>query len=224
MHSISSKLIKITSNSQYKNALAKIENLIKKGFGNLSKKETERLKQTSIVIQAYEKVKFNSIFYFIFLIQLTLLACNNQTSKHVKGDPTITVEFDDSSMNQAISLARETLPNFKKALTNDSAANQFSLKLKYSTPNGGQEHIWISQVKIKDGQMKGVIDNAPNNIPSLQLGDTISVSEEVVSDWMFKKSDSIYGGFTIRVLRDRMNETERTELDRSLGYSFALEK
>jgi len=72
--------------------------------------------------------------------------------------------------------------------------------------------------------MNGVIDNAPNNIPSVQLGDTISVSEDVISDWMFKKSDSIYGGFTIRVLRDRMNETERAELDRWLGYPFALEK
>lgn len=169
-------------------------------------------------------IRTRSLAYTLFLLQLIVIACNNPASKQAKGDPTITVEFDDSSMNQAISLARVTLPNFKKALTKDPAANQFSLKLKYSTPNGGHEHIWISQVKIKDGQMNGVIDNAPNNIPSLQLRDTISVSEEVVSDWMFKKSDSIYGGFTIRVLRDRMNETERAELDRSLGYPFALEK
>jgi uncharacterized protein YegJ (DUF2314 family) len=95
--------------------------------------------------------------------------------------------------------------------------------LKYPTPSG-HEHIWISQIKIKGGQMSGVIDNSPNNIPSLQLGETIPVDEEAISDWMFKKADSIYGGFTIRVLRDRMNETERAELDRSLGYPFAIEK
>ena len=82
-----------------------------------------------------------SFAYTLFLLQLILIACNNQTGKHAKGDPTTAVEFDDSRMNQAISLARETLPNFKKALTNDTAAYQFSLKLKYSTSNGGQEHL-----------------------------------------------------------------------------------
>lgn len=181
------------------------------------------MKQTSIALQAYEKAKFKPILYFMFLVQLTLFACNNPANKHSKGDPVIAVESEDSSMNQAIGLARETLSNFKNALTTDTAASQFSLKLKYPIPSG-HEHIWISQVKIIDGQMSGVIDNSPNDIPSLKLGDTISISEEKISDWMFKKSDSIYGGFTIHVLRDRMNETERAELDRSLGYPFAAEK
>ncbi len=215
--------MKITSASQYKNALGQIERLIKKGFGNLSKKETERLKQTSIVIQAYEMVKFRRNLCFIFLIQLTLIACNTPTSKQFKGDPVIAVESEDSSMNRAIRHARETLLNFKNALTSDTGAKQFSLKLKYPTPIG-HEHIWISQIKIINGQMKGIIDNSPNDIPSLKLGDTISVNEEGISDWMFIKSDSIYGGFTIRVLRDRMNETERAKLNRSLGYPFAPEK
>jgi antitoxin component HigA of HigAB toxin-antitoxin module len=88
-----SKLMKIKSNSQYKNALVKIEKLIKKGFGNLSKKETERLKQTSIAIQGYEKVKYKPILYFIFLIQLTLLAYYNPTSKPSKGDPVIAIKI-----------------------------------------------------------------------------------------------------------------------------------
>jgi hypothetical protein len=72
----------------------------KKGSSNLSEKETERLKQISMAIEAYEKIKSKPIIYSIFLIQLILFACTNPTSKQSKGDPIIAVGADDSSMNQ----------------------------------------------------------------------------------------------------------------------------
>lgn len=50
--------MKIASNSQYHTALAEIETLIEKGFGNLTKKETGKLKQISLAVEAYEKNRY----------------------------------------------------------------------------------------------------------------------------------------------------------------------
>lgn len=52
------EVMKITSNSQYHAALAEIESFIEKGFSNLTKKETEKLKQISMAVEAYEKTKY----------------------------------------------------------------------------------------------------------------------------------------------------------------------
>jgi HTH-type transcriptional regulator/antitoxin HigA len=53
-----SKVLKITTNSQYHATLARIESFIEKGFGNLTKKETEELKHISLAVETYEKKKY----------------------------------------------------------------------------------------------------------------------------------------------------------------------
>ena len=50
--------MKIVSNSQYHTALAEIETLIEKGFGNLTKKETGKLEQISLAVEDYEKNRY----------------------------------------------------------------------------------------------------------------------------------------------------------------------
>lgn len=50
--------MKIASNSQYHSALAIIESFIEKGFADLTVKETNQLKQTSLAIEAFEKKKY----------------------------------------------------------------------------------------------------------------------------------------------------------------------
>jgi HTH-type transcriptional regulator/antitoxin HigA len=50
--------MKITTNSQYHEALAKIETFIEKGFNNLTKKETEDLKDISSAVEMFEKKKY----------------------------------------------------------------------------------------------------------------------------------------------------------------------
>lgn len=51
-------MMNITSNSEYHTALAEIETFIEKGFGKLSKKETAKLEQISLAVEAYEKNKY----------------------------------------------------------------------------------------------------------------------------------------------------------------------
>jgi HTH-type transcriptional regulator / antitoxin HigA len=53
-----SKAIKITTNSQYHETLARIETFIEKGFSNLTEKETEELKNISLAVETYERKKY----------------------------------------------------------------------------------------------------------------------------------------------------------------------
>lgn len=53
-----SKELKITSNSQYHETLARIEAFIEKGFSNLTEKETDELQHISLAVAAYEKNKY----------------------------------------------------------------------------------------------------------------------------------------------------------------------
>jgi HTH-type transcriptional regulator / antitoxin HigA len=53
-----SKAMKITTNSQYHETLARIETFIEKGFSNLTEKETEELKYISLAVETYEKKKY----------------------------------------------------------------------------------------------------------------------------------------------------------------------
>lgn len=50
--------MRIMTDRQYQGALAKIETFIEKGFCNLTKKETEDLKDISLAVEMFEKKKY----------------------------------------------------------------------------------------------------------------------------------------------------------------------
>ncbi|MBA2563357.1 MAG: helix-turn-helix domain-containing protein [Chitinophagaceae bacterium] len=50
--------MKISTNSQYHTALAKIESFVEKGFKNLAQRETEELQKLSVAVEEYEMQKY----------------------------------------------------------------------------------------------------------------------------------------------------------------------
>lgn len=154
--------------------------------------------------------------FLAILILLGLFSCqNNQTSKiEREGEPTIyTFTDEDTEMNEAIITANQTLGEFDKAL---KCANPdyrlFALKTRFKTPNGG-EHIWVSNISIKGNTYYGVVDNLPEKTTEVKMGDSIQVHKDNISDWMYVDNQKLRGGFTIRLLRKRMTESERKQYD-----------
>lgn len=88
----------------------------------------------------------------------------------------------------------------------------FALKTRFKTANGG-EHIWVSNISLKDNKYYGVVDNLPESTTDVKIGDTIQIVNENISDWMYIDNQKLRGGFTIRLLRKRMTETERKQFD-----------
>jgi uncharacterized protein YegJ (DUF2314 family) len=149
------------------------------------------------------------------------LGCSRTDGQRVHRDGEPDVEFvaeEDTAMNTAMATARSTLDQFVVRLTHPGPSQRDpSLKIRISE---GEivEHIWATDIRYEDGRFSGRINNEPLDITRVRLGDSIDVTPDQVSDWMVVDGGRLVGGYTIRVLRDRMSTAERAELDRSLNF------
>lgn len=156
----------------------------------------------------------------IAIIFLGILSCskNQNTKTEREGEPTIyTVPDTDEEMNDAIKIANQTLETFNEALRSENPiVSYFALKTRFDTPDGS-EHIWLSIISFKDNKYFGVVDNLPESTTEVNLGDTIQITNDNISDWMYIDNQKLQGGYTIRLLRNRMSEEERKMFDAESG-------
>ena len=159
---------------------------------------------------------------FLLLFSICILSCNSNKKIERQNEPTIyNVEENDVEMNKAIEKAKQTIDSFDYAFKNNSRVfTFFGLKKKFEE-NGNVEHIWIGNIqKIESGKYIGVIDNLPEKIKSVKLGDTVQIEKKEISDWMYIKKTELHGGYTIRLLRERMTEDERKKFDAESGMKI----
>lgn len=160
-----------------------------------------------------------SLLNVSFLLTI-IISCNSRQSDKLQreGEPEVYyMEETDAEMNEAIKKANESIDQFKNALLNmDPKYNYFALKARFNTEEGG-EHIWLGNVWLKNDMFYGVVDNLPVATSDVQLGDTVQVLSERISDWMMIENQRLIGGYTIRLLRKRMTEDERKQFDSENG-------
>jgi uncharacterized protein YegJ (DUF2314 family) len=155
------------------------------------------------------------------ILIISLLGCQNNP-KVIKrdGEPDISrVADDNKQMNKAIILAKQTLGEFDHALlSHDTALKFLAMKMRFETPEGGGEHIWLNQITKKDNQYYGVIANVPALAMQVKLGDSVEIPKDKISDWMYVQNGKLKGGYTIRALRDQLSETEKKAFDAENGF------
>lgn len=162
----------------------------------------------------------------IIIASLLLLSCNQSKNDKTQreNEPDIyNLKESDTAINNAIAKANETLNQFETILKNDEQyLNYYSIKQNFPTSNGGGEHIWVGQIKLINGNYSGIIGNDPIYTKAVKLGDTVTVAKNKISDWMIidGTTGKTKGGYTIRVLRDRMSTEEKAQFDVSSGLVF----
>jgi uncharacterized protein YegJ (DUF2314 family) len=130
--------------------------------------------------------------------------------------PVVQVDAEDPEMKDAIAQAQATLAAFVATLRDPQPGHRdFSIKAFF--PDLG-EHIWVADVSHADGVFAGALGNEPVAPTSLHLGDRVSIPEARVTDWKYIQHDVLVGGYSIRVLRDRMDERARRHLDAQLDF------
>src|SRR5690606_8504564 len=72
-------------------------------------------------------------------------------------DPIVEFSEEDAAMNAAIANARETYPQFLAAFRAASArdADNFMVKVGMATSDGGEEHIWVSNLSREGERLFG---------------------------------------------------------------------
>jgi uncharacterized protein YegJ (DUF2314 family) len=130
-------------------------------------------------------------------------------------DPVISVSGEDKEMNAAIARARSEVDAFITIL-NAHGADSFSVKMPVH--DGKQvEHFWLTNVTYADGVFTGEIDNDPEFVHTVKLGQTVSVKKEEISDWLYMKDGKMYGNYTVRVLLPKMDPDEAAKIKAMLA-------
>jgi len=141
----------------------------------------------------------------------------NANRETVSSEPSvIDVDEEDPKMLKAISEARSTLPAFWKALDSpQSGESNFALKVKVEDEKGA-EHIWLTNIERKDGEVYGTLDNEPGALTSVKLGDRLKIEEKNISDWLYLRNGKMVGNRTIRPLFSKMTPEEVDEYKRMM--------
>lgn len=127
-------------------------------------------------------------------------------------------EENDVEMNTAMNQARGDVKTFLGALSQSNPArNHLSIKVGFSDKHGN-EYIWLSDVRYRDGIFSGSVANEPRTVRSTYFGAVVSVPAEKIADWMFIENGRLVGGYTMRVMRSRLSDQERAEFDANIGF------
>jgi uncharacterized protein YegJ (DUF2314 family) len=134
-------------------------------------------------------------------------------------DPPVTyVDDDDPQMNAAVQKSRDTVDQFIAALDDPGPAQtSFAVKMKISDGTH-TEHMWVNSVRHENGRFFGTLGNDPDLVQGVKFQDPVDVAKEEISDWMYIDDNTLVGGYTLRVLRDRMTAAEREEFDRRVPF------
>jgi len=129
-----------------------------------------------------------------------------------KRDKVINVEENDAEMVAAIAKARDTLPHFWQVYEKPARGEtNFALKVKI-TDKKGTEHFWATDIERRDGKIRGTINNDPNIVKSVKLGDRMEIPEADISDWLYLRDGKMIGNQTVKPLFKQMPADEVKQL------------
>lgn len=122
-------------------------------------------------------------------------------------------------MEAAIDEAKANVDKFFEAFFHPKP-NQRNFLVKVVFDEGDKrEHIWLADLDFPGETATGVIANEPN-LPTLTFMQRVEFHLSYISDWMYIEDGYLIGGYTTRVIRDRMTPGERKEHDAHAPYKF----
>lgn len=126
--------------------------------------------------------------------------------------PVIDVEEDDAAMQAAVAEARRRWPEFVDAFENrdPDAETPFSVKVPF-TDGEHTEFMWVEVSGIENDVIYGTLGNEPVNVRNVAIGDRVRANVEDLGDWLYVADDEAVGGFSIRMLAQRLKEDRGEE-------------
>ncbi len=135
-------------------------------------------------------ISLGVLFFILFLNFLRMRAL----------PPTLVrVDSDSPEMVEAVANARKTLPYFWDRRS--TALNPDDYLVKIAIEDGEMtEHFWLNNPSLNGDEVTGQIGNDPGIVKNVKYGETVTVPESKISDWMYSEGDKMHGNYTARVL------------------------
>ena len=138
-----------------------------------------------------------------------------------QGAPDRFVRFKsgDRQMDAAIEAARQDFGDFVRVFR-EPGEQQHTFQLKVAFVDDDEvEQVWVADLERTDTGFSGVLASEPL-LPSLQYKQPVEFERNRITDWMFIDHGRLVGGYTTRLIRQRMSPEERASFDATAGYSF----
>jgi uncharacterized protein YegJ (DUF2314 family) len=127
------------------------------------------------------------------------------------------VAKDDAEMAAAMRKAREGLPEFLK-LARSPRPTMRAFAVKVAITEGDEtEFFWIAPFTQLKNEFSGEINNTPQLVKKVKLGQTITFKEDEIVDWLYQDRGRMRGNFTACVLLKREPPEEAEEFRKELG-------
>lgn len=119
-------------------------------------------------------------------------------------------ESDDERMSFAIEFARSSL-EIPLQLHEEGKLGEYYIKVALED-DGNVEHFWLIDCTRRGRYFYGVIDNHPQCVGNVSLGQEVAVRDSEISDWMFMANGLMWGNFTLRAAAPSFPPDERDEI------------
>lgn len=127
------------------------------------------------------------------------------------------IKSEDAEMLAAIQQARDSFKIFLDAfLTPKPKQSAFLVKIAF-VKGSDVEHIWLADLELGGAKPTGVIANPPVR-KDLKFRQRVEIDFTYLSDWMYVEDGKLVGGFTTRLLRNRMSPEEKKQADADSPY------
>ena len=143
---------------------------------------------------------------------------------------TMNFQSNDPEMDIATAKARQSFKYLWRELSWEyrrliPALSFYAIKAAFSDeniPDDGPnvEHMWVNELDYDGTVITGVLNNDPNWVQSVSAGDSVHLSLDDLTDWMFCCQGAVYGGFTVNLMRSRMSADEMASHDEAWGVEF----
>lgn len=92
--------------------------------------------------------------------------------------------------------ARERFGEFVESFELRNPSDTFAVKAAFRD-DFGLEYLWVRVRHLDDDNLHGTLDNEPNALKSVRLGQPVKVARDLVNDWLVVQNGRVLGGFTL---------------------------
>jgi uncharacterized protein YegJ (DUF2314 family) len=127
------------------------------------------------------------------------------------------VAKDDAEMAAAMRKAREGLAEFLK-LARSPRPTMRGFAVKVAITEGDEtEFFWIAPFTQLKNEFSGEINNTPQLVKKVKLGQKITFKEDEIVDWLYQDGGRMRGNFTACVLLRREPPKEAEKFMKQFG-------
>lgn len=121
--------------------------------------------------------------------------------------PTVGLPDDDPQLRAAVAEANGRFDEFLNALSDRTPADTFAVKAPF-TDDFGREYMWVSVTEVDGGHIYGRLENEPATVRTVRRGQPVRVPRSLLNDWLYVRGCERVGGFTVRLIEQRMRSDE----------------